>query len=280
MTLKHSLLFFISEKGQVITATYTQPLWSTFNRREHLKMSKCFWCACPRCADPTEFGSYLSALNCQLCGGRILSTNPLDQKAKWKWVKNEKRKISSDGRRCFFCRLGSDPDLRTQLNRHLSDPNGKKRKSYYLITDVTSAKRASMAMRSSLSTIRWLQSSSPPTDQIRTPLTHSSKITQQRFQTGKKTKITFDVLLLMSLVIYEMALLFHISILYLRLMKAIFLFFHQPPNDPWGSIRTALPFQVRWPWADERQHVVEEIHVLQTGLPSHTFFFGLPVFSL
>ena len=126
MTLNCSL-FLISEKGQVITATYTQPLWSTFNRREHLKMSKCFWCACPRCADPTEFGSYLSALNCQLCGGRILSTNPLDQKAKWKWVKNEKRKISSDGRRCFFCRLGSDPDERTQFDRHWSDPNGKKK---------------------------------------------------------------------------------------------------------------------------------------------------------
>ena len=36
-------------KGEVISASYTQPLWSTYNRREHLKMSKCFWCRCERC---------------------------------------------------------------------------------------------------------------------------------------------------------------------------------------------------------------------------------------
>ena len=74
----------ISAKGDMITASYTQPLWTTYNRREHLKMSKCFWCQCPRCEDPTEFGSYLSCLNCPNCGGKVLSTNPLDQEAKWK----------------------------------------------------------------------------------------------------------------------------------------------------------------------------------------------------
>ena len=31
------------KKGEVITATYTNSLWSTIDRRDHLKMSKCFW---------------------------------------------------------------------------------------------------------------------------------------------------------------------------------------------------------------------------------------------
>ena len=30
-------------KGAVISATYTQTLWNTVNRREHLWTSKCFW---------------------------------------------------------------------------------------------------------------------------------------------------------------------------------------------------------------------------------------------
>merc|ERR1712107_139755 len=46
------------KKGETISATYTNSLWSTNDRREHLKMSKCFWCECERCTDPTEFGSY------------------------------------------------------------------------------------------------------------------------------------------------------------------------------------------------------------------------------
>ena len=31
------------KKGEVISATYTNSLWSTIDRREHLNMSKCFW---------------------------------------------------------------------------------------------------------------------------------------------------------------------------------------------------------------------------------------------
>ena len=31
------------KKGDMISATYTNSLWSTNDRREHLKMSKCFW---------------------------------------------------------------------------------------------------------------------------------------------------------------------------------------------------------------------------------------------
>merc|ERR1719323_2487263 len=50
-------------------------------------MSKCFWCQCPRCADPTEFGTYISALVCSKCGGKMLHSNPLDQDAPFRCEK-------------------------------------------------------------------------------------------------------------------------------------------------------------------------------------------------
>ncbi|XP_040572968.1 SET domain-containing protein SmydA-8 [Lepeophtheirus salmonis] len=75
------------KKGEIICATYTQPLWCTLSRREHLNMSKCFWCRCKRCADPTEFGTYLSAFSCSECGGKMLPLDPLDQKSNWKCEK-------------------------------------------------------------------------------------------------------------------------------------------------------------------------------------------------
>ena len=76
--------FLILAKGSKITATYTQPLWKTLNRREHLKMSKCFWCRCQRCRDPTEFGTGLSTLICNECGGKMLPMDPLDSETCWK----------------------------------------------------------------------------------------------------------------------------------------------------------------------------------------------------
>lgn len=71
-------------KGEVISATYTNSLWSTIDRRDHLKMSKCFWCQCARCSDPTEFGSYMSATRCSRCTGdlqHLVSDDPLNNEA-------------------------------------------------------------------------------------------------------------------------------------------------------------------------------------------------------
>ena len=73
-------------KGTIISASYTQPLWNTINRREHLLMSKCFNCACPRCSDPTEFGSYLSCFNCAECGAKVLPKDPLNNDEDWRLV--------------------------------------------------------------------------------------------------------------------------------------------------------------------------------------------------
>jgi len=74
-------------KGSIICVSYTQTLWNTMSRRQHLKVSKCFMCRCLRCADPTEFGTLLSALNCSKCGGTMLSSNPLDADAPFRCQK-------------------------------------------------------------------------------------------------------------------------------------------------------------------------------------------------
>lgn len=69
--------------GETISATYTQSLWNTLDRRWHLKSTKHFWCRCRRCADPLELGTMMSALKCGGCGGAILSQDPLDHAADW-----------------------------------------------------------------------------------------------------------------------------------------------------------------------------------------------------
>ncbi|XP_050434775.1 SET domain-containing protein SmydA-8-like [Adelges cooleyi] len=58
-------------EGQPVTATYTQSLWRTRERRKHLKAAKCFDCACDRCTDPTEFGTHLGSAVCSDCGGYV-----------------------------------------------------------------------------------------------------------------------------------------------------------------------------------------------------------------
>ncbi|XP_045604494.1 SET domain-containing protein SmydA-8 [Procambarus clarkii] len=67
------------KKGEQMTATYTHILSATTERRKHLRYGKFFDCACARCADPTELGTYFGALRCSQpgCGGNILSTDPL-----------------------------------------------------------------------------------------------------------------------------------------------------------------------------------------------------------
>ncbi|XP_060523200.1 uncharacterized protein LOC132700097 [Cylas formicarius] len=75
-------------KGDHISTMYTHTLWGTQARREHLKETKYFTCKCRRCGDPTELGSYLSALKCignqeEPCGGIQLPVDPLDDNTEW-----------------------------------------------------------------------------------------------------------------------------------------------------------------------------------------------------
>ncbi|XP_055534616.1 SET domain-containing protein SmydA-8 isoform X2 [Wyeomyia smithii] len=77
------------EKNEHLTTTYTHSLWGTQKRREHLRTNKYFTCTCYRCADPTELGTYLSALKCMgidgnICCGFQLPVDALDDNSDWK----------------------------------------------------------------------------------------------------------------------------------------------------------------------------------------------------
>ncbi|XP_071438995.1 SET domain-containing protein SmydA-8-like isoform X2 [Hetaerina americana] len=58
--------------GEHLKTMYTHVLWGTQQRRDHLKVSKYFECTCERCADPTEFGTFIGGLRCLGCGGGVL----------------------------------------------------------------------------------------------------------------------------------------------------------------------------------------------------------------
>jgi DNA-directed RNA polymerase subunit RPC12/RpoP len=71
--------------GEEVTITYTSLLRPTDQRRARLKSLWFFDCGCPRCRDPTELNSYLSAVKCPQCGQGFLlqkEVEHLDQVAK------------------------------------------------------------------------------------------------------------------------------------------------------------------------------------------------------
>ncbi|XP_050095469.1 SET domain-containing protein SmydA-8-like [Anopheles aquasalis] len=69
-------------QGTRLSISYTDVLWTTAQRRAHLLQTKLFSCACERCLDPTEFGTFFSAVRCsgfrtsdqssQMCKGYLL----------------------------------------------------------------------------------------------------------------------------------------------------------------------------------------------------------------
>jgi hypothetical protein len=71
-------------KGAEIFHSYSRFIWATPTRRFHLYKTKHFLCKCRRCQDPTEFGSYVSAVLCKVCKvGRVIPIDPLVQNGKW-----------------------------------------------------------------------------------------------------------------------------------------------------------------------------------------------------
>ncbi|XP_055712974.1 SET domain-containing protein SmydA-8 isoform X2 [Phlebotomus papatasi] len=71
--------------GEEIFTSYIQIFWGTYSRRVHLMATKDFMCNCSRCIDPTEGGTYLSALRCPKdpCQGRLLPLKPLELGSPW-----------------------------------------------------------------------------------------------------------------------------------------------------------------------------------------------------
>ncbi|XP_076039649.1 SET domain-containing protein SmydA-8-like isoform X2 [Oratosquilla oratoria] len=65
-------------KGDSITNPYTHALWGNKARSHHLSTTKLFVCTCPRCQDPTEFGSHTSSMICRTCKkGRLVPPSPV-----------------------------------------------------------------------------------------------------------------------------------------------------------------------------------------------------------
>ncbi|KAK9882546.1 hypothetical protein WA026_021893 [Henosepilachna vigintioctopunctata] len=71
------------KKGQDLCHSYARMIWSTPTRIYHLSRTKHFLCRCPRCSDPTEFGSYMSSFHCKACRGNVMPRNPLNLKSNW-----------------------------------------------------------------------------------------------------------------------------------------------------------------------------------------------------
>jgi len=69
--------------GTPLTALFTDLLWGTAARRDHLLRARCLSCRCPRCCDPSERGSHFSTLRCPSCGGATLPRAPLKPDPRW-----------------------------------------------------------------------------------------------------------------------------------------------------------------------------------------------------
>ncbi|EDV98138.1 SET domain-containing protein SmydA-8 [Drosophila grimshawi] len=53
--------------GDIIYASYTNPLMGTSQRQHQLRLSRHMECACTRCLDPTELGTHMSSMKCREC---------------------------------------------------------------------------------------------------------------------------------------------------------------------------------------------------------------------
>lgn len=70
--------------GEEITVQYLTSVLGTHKRRKRMSSEWHFDCACPRCSDPTECGTYVSGLACEACEeGVLLPANPLDAYSEW-----------------------------------------------------------------------------------------------------------------------------------------------------------------------------------------------------
>ena len=93
--------------GTEITTSYLEPFLTTNQRRERLRVGKCFACDCKRwstegdtawrnteilfsflrrCSDPTEFGSHSSSVRCPGCQSYLAPSDPLGRGSPWQCI--------------------------------------------------------------------------------------------------------------------------------------------------------------------------------------------------
>eukprot|EP00095_Tigriopus_kingsejongensis_P012445 maker-scaffold89_size390429-snap-gene-0.18 protein:Tk12445 transcript:maker-scaffold89_size390429-snap-gene-0.18-mRNA-1 annotation:"protein isoform b-like" len=72
-------------KGQEIFTRYISSTLGNVRRREEIERNWFFRCQCPRCLDPTEFGTFMSAVRCFQCqSGYLLPSDAQDLESDWK----------------------------------------------------------------------------------------------------------------------------------------------------------------------------------------------------
>jgi len=75
--------------GTEFTISYISPVQGYLKRRIKLRDKWFFNCGCARCSDPTELGSFTSALLCKTCGtaeAYMVPESPRDDTSPWKCV--------------------------------------------------------------------------------------------------------------------------------------------------------------------------------------------------
>ncbi len=71
--------------GEEISVQYLSALVGNLRRRRKIYREWHFECECRRCADPTECGSFISAVKCEVCGeGDLLPEDSLNPEALWR----------------------------------------------------------------------------------------------------------------------------------------------------------------------------------------------------
>lgn len=77
------------KKGERLSICYTDSLWGTANRQNHLLQTKMFKCDCPRCTDVTEFQTFYSSIKCPnkvddvQCDGLMLPSELSTMEENW-----------------------------------------------------------------------------------------------------------------------------------------------------------------------------------------------------
>jgi len=112
-------------EGTELTIRYTHVLQGHLKRRKQISDAWFFSCSCIRCSDPSELGSYASAVTCPLCKeGRLLTMNSLDPESVWK---------------CDKCEKSTEPsyitDLEEQLESEMEEVEAMDERGYQELLD-------------------------------------------------------------------------------------------------------------------------------------------------
>ena len=81
------------KKGEEITIQYISFMYGHLRRRKDIKACWFFDCNCQRCLDPTEMGSFMSAVRCldENCDGDVVPSDLSSIDNDWSCTKCKKR---------------------------------------------------------------------------------------------------------------------------------------------------------------------------------------------